>query len=109
MLQIADNYNSLFYDIVSSWTNPFLLIIFIAVTVVMLLYFLNRYLVKPLEQKHIQEKKEIELRNSKMMALFAELDPDPVLRVDHEGKVNFFNNAAYALLNIKAGTIITDK
>jgi signal transduction histidine kinase len=75
----------------------------------MLLYFLNRYLVKPLEQKHIQEKKEIELRNSKMMALFAELDPDPVLRVDHEGNVTFFNNAAHSLLKIETGTIITDK
>jgi len=109
MLQLADNYNSLFYDVISSWSNPFFLIIFIAVTVVILIYFLNRYLVKPLEQKHIQEKKEIELRNSKMMALFAELDPDPVLRVDHEGKVTFFNNAAYTLLKIETGTIITDK
>jgi len=109
MLQLADNYNSLFYDVISSWSNPFFLIIFIAVTVVILIYFLNRYLVKPLEQKHIQEKKEIELRNTKMMALFAELDPDPVLRVDHEGKVTFFNNAAYTLLKIETGTIITDK
>lgn len=109
MIQIADNYNSLFYDVISSWSNPLFLIIFIAVTVVILLYFINRYLVKPLEQKHIQEKKEIELRNSKMMALFAELDPDPVLRVDYEGKVTFFNNAAYSLLKIGTGTIVTDK
>lgn len=109
MIQVADNYNSLFYDVISSWSNPLFLIIFIAVTVVILLYFINRYLVKPLEQKHIQEKKEIELRNSKMMALFAELDPDPVLRVDYEGKVTFFNNAAYSLLKIETGTIVTDK
>lgn len=109
MIQIADNYNSLFYDIISSWSNPFFLIIFIAATVVILIYFINRYLVKPLEQKHVQEKTEIELRNSKMMAQFAELDPDPVLRVDHAGKVNFFNNAAYSLLKIEPGTIVTDK
>ena len=109
MMQTADNYNSLFYDIINSWSNPFFLIIFIAVTVVILLYFINRYLVKPLEHKHIQEKKEIELRNSKMMAQFAELDPDPVLRVNYEGKVIFFNKAAYSLLKIEIGTILTDK
>ena len=109
MMQTADNYNSLFYDIINSWSNPFFLIIFIAVTVVILLYFINRYLVKPLERKHIQEKKEIELRNSKMMAQFAELDPDPVLRVNYEGKVIFFNKAAYSLLKIEIGTILTDK
>lgn len=109
MIQTADNYNSLFYDIISSWSNPFLLIIFIAAMVVILLYFVNRYLVKPLEQKHIQEKKEIELRNSKMMAQFAELDPDPVLRVDYEGNVIFFNKAAYSLLKIETGTIVTNK
>jgi len=109
MIQIADNYNSVFYDVMSSWSNPFFLIVFIAATVVILIYFLNRYLVKPLEQKHIQEKKDIELRNSKMMALFAELDPDPVLRVDQEGKVNFFNKAAYSLLKLETGTTIADK
>jgi signal transduction histidine kinase len=43
------------------------------------------------------------------MALFTELDPDPVLRVDNEGKVNFFNNAAYSLLKLETGTIVTDK
>lgn len=109
MIQTADNYNSLFYDVINSWSNPLFLIIFIAVTVVILLYFINRYLVKPLEHKHIQEKKEIELRNSKMMAQFAELDPDPVLRVNYEGKVIFFNKAAYSLLKIEIGTILTDK
>lgn len=105
---IADNYNSLFFDIVSSWSNPLVLTFFITVIVIMLLYFTNRYIVKPLEQKHIQEKKDIELKNSKLMAQFAELDPDPVLRVDYEGTVNFFNNAAYSLLKIETGTVITE-
>jgi len=104
---IGDNYNSLFFDIVSSWSNPLVLTFFISVIVILLLYFTNRYIVKPLEQKHIQEKKDIELKNSKLMAQFAELDPDPVLRVDYEGTVNFFNNAAYFLLKIETGKNIT--
>jgi signal transduction histidine kinase len=91
-----------------SWSNPVFMIFFVALTIVVIIYFLNRYLVKPLEEKHIQEKKEIELKNSKMMAQFAELDPDPVLRVDYEGKVNFFNSAANSLLKIEQGTSVTN-
>lgn len=43
------------------------------------------------------------------MALFAELDPDPVIRVDIDGKVNFFNEAAAKLLKINLGDIIPEK
>ncbi|NWF90753.1 MAG: sensor histidine kinase [Ignavibacteriaceae bacterium] len=105
---VADNYNSLFFDIVGSWSNPIVLTFFITVIVILLLYFTNRYIIHPLEQKHIQEKKDIELKNSKLMAQFTELDPDPVLRVDYHGKVNFFNHAAYELLKIEKGFNITE-
>ncbi len=104
----ADKYNSIFYDILRSWSNPLILIILLTLVVLVIIYFLNHYLVKPLEQKHIQEKKDIELKNSKLMAQFAELDPDPVLRVDHEGRINFFNNAAYSLLKIERDAQVTN-
>lgn len=106
MMLLSDNYDTLFYEIMSSWGNPALIILFITGTIIVLLYFTNRYIIKPLEQKHIQEKKEIELKNSKMMAMFAELDPDPVLRVDYEGKVNFYNNSAYSLLKLETGSSV---
>lgn len=109
MQLLLDNLNSRFFDILISWSNPFFLIIFITMIIVLLIFFINRYLVKPLEQRHIQEKKEIELRNSRMMALFAELDPDPVIRVDLNGKVIFFNAAASNLLNIEIGDVIPEK
>lgn len=109
MTLIADNISSRFFEILFSWSNPFFLIIFLTLIIVSLVFFINRYLVKPLEQKHIQEKKELELRNSRMMALFAELDPDPVIRVDIDGKVNFFNDAAAKLLKINLGDIIPEK
>jgi signal transduction histidine kinase len=103
MILLVDDLSSQLLKVLNSWSNPFLLILFIAIIIIFLILFTNRYLLKPLEQRYIQEKKEIELRNSRMMALFAELDPDPVIRVDMEGKVNFYNEAANKLLNIVAG------
>ena len=42
----------------------------------------------------------MELKNSRLMALFAELDPDPIIRVDIEGKILLSNIAAKELFNI---------
>src|SRR5574338_337582 len=104
MIPAADNTVNQFIEILSSWSNPLILILFFITIVFFVLFFINRYLVKPLEQKHILEKKEIELKNSRMMALFAELDPDPVIRVNSDGKVNFFNEAASKLMSIEENT-----
>lgn len=62
-----------------------------------------------MEQKHILEKKEIELKTSRMMALFAELDPDPVIRVDTEGKAIFYNSSAMELLKLDENTNFIEK
>lgn len=108
MLLLEDKFSEQFFNILSSWSNPFLLIIFITIVILILIFFINRYLVKPLEEKHIQEKKEIELRNSRMMALFAELDPDPVIRIDAAGNVIFFNKAASNLIQIELGKMLPE-
>jgi signal transduction histidine kinase len=100
MILATDSTANQFIEILSSWSNPLLLIFFFIIIIVLVLFFINRHLIKPLEQKHTLEKKEIEYKNSKMMALFAELDPDPVIRVDVDGRVNFFNEAALKLLSI---------
>lgn len=106
---LADDIGSGFFNILTSWSNPLILILFIVILIIFIIFFLNKYLVKPLEAQHIQEKKEIELKNSRMMALFSELDPDPVIRVDLNGKVKFFNEAAFNLFQIKNDDIIPEK
>lgn len=109
MILLSDNITSQFIEILSSWSNPFLLILFFSIVILLVLFFINRHLIKPLEQKHIQEKKELELKNNRMMALFAELDPDPVVRIDSDGKVNFNNQSASDLLEIAPGDMIFEK
>lgn len=101
MTLISDTITNHFYEILGSWSNPVILILFIAAIILFLIYSFNKYLVKPIELKHKQEKQEIELKSTRMMALFAELDPDPVIRVDIDGKVNFCNDAATKFFGIK--------
>ncbi len=106
MILLSDNTTSQFIEILSSWSNPFLLILFFSIVILLVFFFINRHLIKPLEQKHIQEKKELELKNNRMMALFAELDPDPVIRVDVDGMINFHNNSATKFFNITNPTSV---
>lgn len=56
----------------------------------------------PLQAKHKRETQELENKNAKMMILLAEIDPDPVIRTDIEGKIIFTNESAKQLFN-KAG------
>lgn len=109
MTLALDDIENRFFEILTSWSNPVILFLFVFASILLVIYFLNRYLVKPLEEKHIIEKKEIELRNSRLMALFSELDPDPVVRVDVRGKVNFFNDAAKDLLQLSIDDLILEK
>ncbi|MCX6149224.1 MAG: sensor histidine kinase [Ignavibacteriales bacterium] len=44
----------------------------------------------------------MELKNTRLMALFAELDPDPILRVNESGLIISVNNAVSNLINDKS-------
>ncbi|QQS35280.1 MAG: sensor histidine kinase [Ignavibacteriales bacterium] len=109
MILLIENDVTDFFKILTSWSNPFFLSIFVLITLIILIYFINKYLIRPMEQKHILEKKEIELKTSRMMALFAELDPDPVIRVDTEGKAIFYNSSAMELLKLDENTNFIEK
>lgn len=51
-----------------------------------------------MQKKHLEKERDIKLENAKLMALFAELDPDPVLRFDPTGKILLTNNAGAKLV-----------
>lgn len=65
--------------------------------VFILLYFIYKGIIIPQKREHLIKEKELELKNTQLMALFAELDPDPVLRTNKEGVIIYFNNAANKL------------
>jgi len=77
--------------------NPILFSIIFVLLTVIVVYFISKYIILPLNKKHQDEKHEIELKNSRLMALFAELDPDPIIRIAETGKILLSNSAAKSL------------
>lgn len=80
--------------------NPILISLLFAVLVAVLVYFISKYIILPLNKKHQDEKHEIELKNSRLMALFAELDPDPIIRINSDGQILLSNQAAKKLFSL---------
>jgi signal transduction histidine kinase len=86
----SNDYLRLLFD----WGNPVYYSIFLTVTISIIIFFFFRYIILPLRRKHILEKKELELKNVKLMALFAELDPNPLIRITPDGIIIHLNDAA---------------
>ncbi len=84
--------------------NPILFSLLFVVLITVLVYFISKYIILPLNRKHQHEKHELELKNSRLMALFAELDPDPIIRIDIIGRVLLSNQAAKDLLSLNTGS-----
>ncbi len=77
--------------------NPILfsLILFAVIIAVTFIYF--RYIIIPMKKRHLEEEKNIRLEQAELMALFAELSPDPIFRFDKEGRIILANNSAHKI------------
>ncbi|MDQ7817825.1 MAG: PAS domain-containing sensor histidine kinase [Melioribacteraceae bacterium] len=58
-------------------------------------YIYYRYVIIPMRRKHLQEQENLKLQQAELMALFAELSPDPIFRFDEKGKIVLANNSAH--------------
>lgn len=54
----------------------------------------------PAEDKWKREKQNLKKQNDRIMALFAELDPNPLIRVDITGRIIKYNDAAAAIFDV---------
>jgi len=77
-------------DVFFSFENPAIYAIAFTVIIIVLVFLIKREFIKPL----LNKKKKLELENTKLTALYAEVDPDPILRTDIAGKVIDMNNSA---------------
>lgn len=73
-----------------SLQNPTIYGIIIVILGLIIFYLIKKEFISPLRKT----KKELELKNLKLMALFSEVDPDPVIRIDHDWKILELNKAA---------------
>lgn len=83
----------------SSLGNPIYISAIVVVVFILILVLIYKFVVNPITKTLIKEKEDLELKSAKLMAQFAELDPDPLLRIDSEGKIIESNNAALKVFN----------
>ena len=81
--------------------NPLLLSILIIVVIMTISFIYYRYVIIPMKKKHLEEEKNIRLEQAELMALFAELSPDPIFRFDVEGKIILANNSAHRIFPLR--------
>lgn len=99
-------------DAVTSLSNPLIYILLFIIIFITLLILTSRNIINPMKKKHVEEKRELEFKTARLSALFAELDPDPLIRIDNKGKIIHFNDSAAELLaqsslkNMNIGEII---
>jgi sensor histidine kinase regulating citrate/malate metabolism len=83
-----------YLDLFQNLDNP----IYYSIIFVILIYFLLnvvfKYIILPLKQKHLLEKKELENDNLKMFEIFAEYNPNPIIRIDETGEIKSLNKLA---------------
>jgi PAS domain-containing protein len=83
-----------YLDLFLSYENPILFTVIFSFVLFGFTYLFLRFFYFPLKKKHITEKNEWELRQAKLMSIFAELDPDPLFRVDPAGIILLVNDSA---------------
>jgi signal transduction histidine kinase len=86
-------------DLVFDLNNPLILISLIIVSLLAILFILNIYIIRQGRLHNQNEKKELLDHDTKLMAVFAELDPEPVFRFDNSGIILMTNEAGFKLSN----------
>lgn len=80
--------------------NPIFVSILIASVITVTIYWIFKYIINPSYEKFLEEKRNLELESARLMALFAELDPDPVIRIDSTGTIIENNVAAKEVFSV---------
>ena len=71
--------------------NPVIFSILFCLALLGVIYIFYVHIIIPQNKKHNLEKENLELKNAQLMALFAELDPDPLFRFNDEGRIILSN------------------
>lgn len=98
---LLQNSNELqkYIELIFNVYNPVYLSAFILVVLILLLYISYRYIYNPLLRKHRKEKENLELQTAKLLVLFSELDPNPIMRINTSREIVGLNRAAKEKFN----------
>ena len=89
-----------YLEFLFSLNNPIYYAIIFTVLIIFVFYIFQKYILFPKVKKHKIQLKELELKNAKLMALFPELNPNPLIRIDINGIIILTNDSAKETINI---------
>src|ERR1035437_56580 len=89
-----------YIDLLRNLDNPIYYSIIFIILIYFLLIMIYKYVFLPLKRKHLLEKKELENDNLKMLEIFVEYDPNPIIRIDGNGGIVNLNRSARELFYI---------
>mgnify|MGYP000025738660 FL=1 len=91
-----------------SFYNPVYISILIFILVTAIIYISYRYIYNPMLRKHRKDQKQFELTTAKILAMFSELDPNPIMRINSSGLITSLNKSAkerFPLLEINKSSL----
>jgi signal transduction histidine kinase len=91
-----DKYLEFFFSIY----NPIFLALIFFLLLFVVIYISYRHIYHPLIKKHRKEKESLELKNAKLLTLFTELDPNPIIKIDPNGFIVGMNKCAKEKFNL---------
>jgi signal transduction histidine kinase len=91
-----DKYFELFFSIY----NPIFLALIFFLLLFVVIYISYRHIYHPLIVRHRKEKESLELKNAKLLTLFTELDPNPIIKIDPAGLIVGMNKSAKEKFNL---------
>ena len=74
--------------------NPVYISILVFILVACVIYISYRYIYNPMLRKHRKEQKQFEVTTAKILAMFSDLDPNPIMRINSSGIIISLNESA---------------
>ena len=78
-----NNYTQNFF----TFNNPFFFAIILCVAIIGVLFLITLKFIFPLQKKLIIDKQRHLMEKAELMAVFAEMDPDPLIRIEEKGNI----------------------
>ena len=83
-----------FEDLLFYLYNPILISALIFLVIILFIYLSYKHIYNPLLLRYKSEKQKFEIKTARLLVLFSELDPNPIIRINSGGRIVGLNKAA---------------
>ncbi|MDT3696149.1 MAG: sensor histidine kinase [Ignavibacterium sp.] len=93
LIQNSSEFNDYLKSFPSTY-NPVFISILIFILVLAIIYISYKGIYIPMIKKHKKDKKQFEVTTEKILSMFSELDPNPIVRISQDGLIINLNESA---------------